>query len=400
NPLDDNAQLEAGKSYKVKAIFLDDNAKNYEFVTEDGQAILGEVAEAENLEKSFTITASNSGGSLGGVNGENPPATGFDFNKIGELFKEYWQLIASVISIILMLIFITKTIGYENKRKQNKKTIDKKYSTFYGITLFGLTTMTWTLIACVLMGGALLTFIIMLVAKSKYKKSNEEVEDAKSEYEQAKEKKKEDEMRMMLMGMMGGNSSGGQGFAFQQGVSADEMRLMLNDAVNNMLPNVTQYLPQEASYNDELIQQLIDQNTQNEEHIRQLTEQNEMVMRNLAQEQEMLMQRFEEQSQANVNEEVMEKLVEKLSKQQAVALEAEREVAAVNANDEIIKSLIEGQKAIMEKLSQQDDDKKTIKVVEKHSKDEKIEMLMRNKEMLMRQIKHMSRSNNEKQVDI
>ncbi|MDE5549084.1 MAG: hypothetical protein K2J13_02405, partial [Clostridia bacterium] len=207
NQLEEGTQLESGKSYKVKAILVGENAKNYEFVNENNQPILGEVEVVQNLEKSFTLAASNNGNNVGVGDGNEPaptsPQTTVDIAKV---FKEYWQLIVSVISIILMLIFISKTIGYENKRKQNKKTIDKKYSTFYGITLFGLATTTWTLIACVLMGGALLTFIIMLVAKNKYNKSNEEVEDAKSEYEQAKEKKKEDEMRMMLMGMMGGNS--------------------------------------------------------------------------------------------------------------------------------------------------------------------------------------------------
>ncbi|MBD5100211.1 MAG: hypothetical protein HDT29_02845 [Clostridiales bacterium] len=411
NQLEEGATLEVGKSYKVKAILAGESASNYEFVTEDGQVILGEVAVAENLEKGFTITASSSGGSLGGITGgdgeENPgdhekPGASFDFGKIGEYIKEYWQLIASVISILLMLIFISKTIGYESKRKANKKTIEKKYSTFYGITLFGLTTMTWNLIACVLMGGALVTFIIMLIAKSKYKKSNVEVEDAKEEYEH----KKQEDMYMRMTGGMNGGMSGGMGmngqgvaYAPQPQFAIEDMRGMINEAMMNMLPSVTQYIPQQASSNDEIIQQLVEQNAQNEERIRQLTEQNESVMRNFAQEHEALMQKFAEQQKETVNEEVIEKLVEKLAKQQALEKEAEKEAAATVVNEEIIKSLIEGQKAIMEKLSQQNEEKQTVTVVEKDSKDEKIEMLMRNQEMLMKQIVVLTANkNSDKQV--
>ncbi|MBD5101060.1 MAG: hypothetical protein HDT29_07455, partial [Clostridiales bacterium] len=454
-PLEDGAQLERGKSYKIKAILTGDNARNFEFVTKDGEPTPSDSTETEEID--FTVKASNSGGNVGGVTGgdgqdpTNPddpekPATSFDFSKIGEYVKEYWQLIASVISIILMLVFISKTIGYENKRKQNKKTIEKKYSTFYGITLFGLTTMTWNLIAGVLMGGALVTFIIMLVAKSKYKKSNVEVEDAKDEFERNQKdfdnrrrvdenQHRDEQLQMMLMGMMGGNANSGgggaqQGFAYAQpmiGLGADDIRGIVAETMNNMLPNVTQYLPQQASTNDELVQQLVEQNAQNEERIRQLTEQNEEKIRQLTEN----------------NERAIERLVEKLSKQQTVEV-AEKEVASSvitedalkelkdsineiknqmnattektaqsNSNDDIIKSLIEGQKTIMEKLV----DKPTEKVVEREvsrkdsnddrilkvvsqsdNYDETIRQLLRNQEMMMRQIVDLSSKTNEKVI--
>ena len=432
NVIEDISTVEAG-NYKVIARIKSEYAGNYVFVDVDGQVL----ENANATEQTFEIKADepeNPDDPIVPVDSENPddpnqpPTTGFDINKLGEAIKEYWQLIASIISIILMLIFISKTVGYENKRKQNKKTIDKKYSTFYGITLFGLTTMTWTLIACVLMGGALLTFIIMLVAKNKCKKSNEELEDAKDEFERNQKetegKRHDEQLQMMLMGMLGGGNGqngSGQSFVYQQpGLGADDIRGIVADTMNNMLPNVTQYLPQEASHSDELIQQLIEQNAQNEERMRQMNEQNEERVRQLTES----------------NERAIEKLVEKLSTQQATAKEAEREVAAtvvsegtikelketireeiqsqMNAaeekaekekNAEIIRSLMEGQRAIMEKLAEKPTEKlvereaprkdyvddRILKVVtQTEHNDETIRQLLRNQEMLMKQMMEMS----------
>ena len=156
NQLEDGATLEIGKSYKVKAIFLDDNAKNYEFVTEDGQATPNDSAETE--QEPFTLTAGNSGGSIGGVNGgagqdpsdpENPaPGSGFDFSKVTEALKQWWQVIASAISIILIVAFMAKGLGYASKKKENKRLIDSKYSA-YAVGLFGITMTNWTIIACI-----------------------------------------------------------------------------------------------------------------------------------------------------------------------------------------------------------------------------------------------------------
>ncbi|MDE5549309.1 MAG: hypothetical protein K2J13_03555, partial [Clostridia bacterium] len=207
-----------------------------------------------------------------------------------------------------------------------------------------------------------------------------------------------------------------------------------------MLPNVTQYLPQEASYNDELVQQLIEQNAQNEERmrqmneeneerVRQLTEQNEAIMRNLAQGQEMLMQRFAEEKKERVDEEVIEKLAEKLAKQQAIEQVAGKEVAATVVNDdalkelrdsineiksqmnaaeekaekeknaEIIRKIVEGQENLMRKMSEQQPIDRYGRAVAYDPNADKIEMLMRNQEMLMKQMMEMSANrNNDKQV--
>ena len=69
--------------------------------------------------------------------------------------------------------------------------------------------------------------------------------------------------KMMFMRMMGGqanmqNGMGAQGYAYngQPAVGMEEMRCMINDAVSALLPNVQQYLPQQASSSDELVQKI------------------------------------------------------------------------------------------------------------------------------------------------
>ncbi|MDE6614095.1 MAG: hypothetical protein K2K24_01155, partial [Clostridia bacterium] len=235
NPLDDNAQLESGKSYKVKAVLLDDNAKNYEFVTEDGQATPNE--SAETAVETFTITASNSGGSLGGVNG-------FDFSKILDALKNNWQPILAAVSLLFTIIFMGKGIGYAGKRKKVKKTIDKRYTAYYaisGVGLFGLPNTTWTVIACIMAGVAILAFIFMLLQKRMYNKALEDMEDAKEEYTRNREES--NFMRYANGGMNGGMGMGQQGVVYTQQpqFALEDMRGMINEAMSNMLPTVQQY---------------------------------------------------------------------------------------------------------------------------------------------------------------
>ncbi|MBD5100790.1 MAG: hypothetical protein HDT29_05975 [Clostridiales bacterium] len=387
--MDDNplqfSDLKAGNSYKVRAVITDKN--NYVFADGTTETEWQEFTVSAN-EQIYDPDDPNNPFYPGedGTDPSNPNGNGdneggnFNFDKITEALKQWWQVIASAISIILIVAFMAKGLGYASKKKENKRVMDSKYSA-YAVGLFGITMTNWTIIACILMGVAVLAFIFMLLEKSGYKKSLRALEDAKDEYAKNQKEAENKQMQMMLMGMMGGNANG-QGFAYQQGVSADEMRLMLNDAMSAMLPSVTQYLPQEASSNEDIMRKLEEQNEENEKRIKQLNEENEDRIKQLTES----------------NEKAIEKLVEKLSKQQEVEKQAEREVASTNANDEVIKSLLEGQKAIMEKLSRQDEDKQLVKLVEKDSKDEKIEMLMRNQEMLMRQIMEMSGRNNDKQV--
>ena len=387
NVIDDISTVEAG-NYKVIARIKSEYAGNYVFVDGDGQVL----ENANATEQTFEIEAQepeNPDDPIVPVDPTNPddpqpPANEDDFGNVVETLKKWWQVIASVISIILIIIFTAKGIGYGAKAKENKRLADSKYSV-YAVGLFGISMTNWTIIACILMGVAVLAFIFMLLEKNVYKKSQRYLDDAKEEYakneKDAENKRRDEQMQMMLMGMLGGvngQNGGGQSFVYQQpGLGADDIRGIVADTMSNMLPNVTQYLPQEASHSDELIQQLIEQNEQNEERMRHMNEENEERIKQLTES----------------NERAIEKLVEKLSTQQTTAKEAEREVAAASVNDEIIRSLLEGQRAIMEKLSRQDEDKHSVKVIERDSKDEKIEMLMRNQEVLMSKISDMAMNN-------
>jgi hypothetical protein len=210
--------------------------------------------------------------------------------------------------------------------------MEKKYNTFYATAFLGVSVTNWTVIACVLMGTAVLSLIFMVISQKRRNKAEEELEDAKEEFE----RKKEEDMKMMFMSMMGGNAGnmqngmGQQGFAYaQQSLGAEEIRGIVSETMTAMLPNVQQYLPQQASTNDGLVQELIEQNKRNEERI--------------------------------------EKLMQKLSEKQPVERVIEKEFASATVNDEAIKSLIEGQKAIMEKLadkSSQPQEKVVEKIVE------------------------------------
>ena len=203
--------------------------------------------------------------------------------------------------------------------------------------------------AGVLMGAAVIAFVFMLIEKRGYKKSVRELEDAKEEYDRNREdrrreddyrrrdeedrrreedyRQRDEDMKMLLMRIMGGagasQTSGGQqgNYAYAQPVlGADEIRGIVSETMTAMLPNMQQYLPQQASANDEVLQRLIEQNEQlieqnaaNEERIRLLNEQ---------------------------NEERIERLIEKLSDRQNDRI-IEREVAASNSNDEILQVLKE-----------------------------------------------------------
>ncbi|MBD5099902.1 MAG: hypothetical protein HDT29_01165 [Clostridiales bacterium] len=244
-----------------------------------------------------------------------------------------------------------KGMGYAGKRKKAKKTVEKRYTAYYvisGVGLFGLPNMTWTIIAGILAGVAVLAFVFMLLQKRAYNKALEDMEDAKEEYTRNREEA--NFMRYANGGMSGGMGMNGQGVAYapQPQFALEDIRGIVADTMSNMLPSMQQYLPQEASYNDQLVQQLIAQN--------------EEIIHNMAQEREMLMQKFSEQQKESVDEDVIEKLVEKLAKQQVAEKEAEKEAAATAVSEELLKKLIEGQEMLMRKLSEKDEEK-TVKVM-------------------------------------
>ncbi|MDE5755572.1 MAG: hypothetical protein K2I23_00545 [Clostridia bacterium] len=283
-----------------------------------------------------------------------------DFGKVGEVLKEWWQIIASAVSIILIIIFTTKAISYASKKKQARKTIKDKYNTSYyagALGLFGLPMTTWTVIACVLMGLGLLSFVLMMIEKSGCKKAERDLENARDEYNANKaeieNKQRNDQMQMMLMGMLGGNGGGAQ----SAGIDMGAIRGMIDDAMSR---NVQQ-IPQVASGNDEAIQKLNDTIARLQDQINA----NAMVAATVA---------------PSNNDDIIKSLVDgqnaimqRLSEQQPVEKVIAREVAVANANDETIKNLIEGQKLIMQRLDEmakkQDAEPQIVeKIVEKEVK--------------------------------
>ncbi|MDE7209805.1 MAG: hypothetical protein K2O31_07980, partial [Clostridia bacterium] len=251
-----------------------------------------------------------------------------------------WQIIASIISIILIIIFLSKTAGYESRRKKyNKKA--EKLETIYAVAPFlGIAVSGWTAIACVLMGLAVASLVIMIIAKSRSNKAEENYEDCLAEHEEKKKQEEKENMRMMFMGMQGmngGNMGQGMpqgGYVVQQGLGIDDMRGLISETVTALLPGVQQLLPQQASTNDELVQKLLEKTARNEDSI--------------------------------------QKLIKKISDQPAERI-VEKEVVASNVNDEAIKALIEGQRIIMEKLANQSVEQQVVeKVIEKEVPVEKI----------------------------
>ncbi len=264
-------------------------------------------------EEEFTVKDSNNGGGngIGGVGSGNNPGGdgGVNFDNVGELLKQWWQVIASVVSIILIIIFLSKTIGYESRRREANKTVKDKYNTFYaGATgLFGLAMTAWTAIACVLMGLAAASFVIMIIAKSRCQKAERELADRKDEY-----------TKMMFMRMMGGQGGGnmGGGYVVQQGLGADEIRGIVSETMTAMLPGMQQMLPQQASSNDEVIKSLIE-------------------------------------GQKAIMEKLAEQPAERIVEREVASAGMVGVVGVANANDdETIKKLVEGQDLIMQCLAQ------------------------------------------------
>ncbi len=276
---------------------------------------------------------------------EEKDKNGINFDSVGQMLKEWWQVIASGVSIVLIIIFVAKTISYLGRKKEAKRTAEEKYKSYYAAAtgLFGLAMNIWTAIACVLMGLAVVTFAIMLVAKKQCKKAERELADSKEEYErnraEAEARRRDEDMKMMFMHMMGGNNGQGmpQGAFVQQGLGAEEMRGLISETVTAMLPGMQQMLPQQASNNDELVNKLIEQNEKlmqklaeqpervvekeviasnaNDELVNRLIEQNEKLMQDSAKNQEVmqaLMQKLADQpAQQIVQPQIIEKIVEK-----------------------------------------------------------------------------------------
>ncbi len=337
NPVD-YSQLSAGNKYQIKAIIKEDMRNNYSFTDGTYETAWEEFElraedipnlqdpndpnnthypqedEDEDINNPGANTPSGNDPSSGNNGG------GGTLDEILAKLKEIplWQIIASIISIILIIIFLSKTAGYESKRKKYKKKADKLETTVYAGAFLGLAITGWTAIACVLMGLAVASLVIMIIAKSRCNKAEEEYEEIFEEYQQKKEEKKEENLRMMFMGI--GNNGGmsqGQGYVYAQqpALGMEEVRGLISETVTALLPGMQQMLPQQASTNDELVQKLIDQN--------------EKMM-----------------AKSQKNEEAMQDLIKKLAKQPSERV-VEKEVVATLANDETIKQMMKTQENLM-----------------------------------------------------
>ncbi|MDE6473842.1 MAG: hypothetical protein K2L70_01925, partial [Clostridia bacterium] len=286
--------------------------------------------KASDMEATLTISRTGSGdgdetipsGTPGDGNGGGGGTVDDVLNKIKDL--PLWQLIASAISIILIIIFLSKSISNESKRKTAKKTIDKKYNNYYAAAFLGLSVPNWTVIACVLMGVAVLSLVLLIISSKRRRSAEEELDDARDQAAQ----KKEEDMKMMFMSMMGGNVNGGEpNYSYaQQGLGADEIRGIVSDTMTAMLPNFQQYLPQQASSNDEVINRLV--------------ESQELLMKKMA-EQSSQERVVEKQVVAStISDETLEKLANKLhfNVNDETMLKI---VAQSGQNDEAIQKLIE-----------------------------------------------------------
>ncbi|MDE5990456.1 MAG: hypothetical protein K2H36_02610, partial [Clostridia bacterium] len=358
NIIADVAQLEKGKKYTAVAKIKSEYAGNYEFVDADGIVLAKPtVTEGQEFEiKAEEPTDPEDPNDPNNPNNPNDPedpdnngddnknpgdgSNPIDSEKIKEFLQKYWQPIVTAISILLILIFTGKGLGYASKRRKIKKTIEKKYSAYYAITgtgMFGLPNMTWTIVASIMAGVAVLSFIFMLLERRTYSKAEEELDEAKEEYAQ----KKEEDMKMMFMHMMGGNAGGmngngqqgGYAYAQQPMLGAEEMRGMISEVVTALLPGVQQMLPQQASSNDELVQKLVEQNVHNEE-----------IIKNLAQGQEKLMKKLEKQQPV---EKIVEREVAATSVNEETILKV---VSHSEQNDETIKRILDNQEKLMEKI--------------------------------------------------
>ncbi|MDE5756950.1 MAG: hypothetical protein K2I23_07665, partial [Clostridia bacterium] len=240
------------------------------------------------------------------------------------------------------IVFLSKTAGYESKRKKFNKKANKLESSVYAGAFLGLAMSGWTAIACVLMALAVMSFVMMMIAKSRLGKAEEAYEDELEEYnrnkkdEEKQEARQRDEnLRMMFMGM-GNNGAMAQGmpqgYAYQQpAFGIDEMRGLISETVTALLPGVQQLLPQQASSNDEVIKSLVEE---------------QKAMRGL-------MERLTDQPDERV---------------------VEREVAATSVNDETIKQMMKNQEMLMEKILElsANQQQSQVQVIEKEVPVEKI----------------------------
>ena len=362
------SDLKAGETYKIRAKIKDNQLANFIFA--DGTI--------ETAWQEFSVSANdhlydpNSPGhpSYPQTDPDSPPQDpsnpddnnpssgnnpgGSPFDDILQKLKDVplWQIIAGVISIILTIIFLSKTAKYDNERKKFKKKADKLDTSMYAAGFLGVAMSIWTAIACVLIGLAAVSLVMMLAAKSRRNKAEEAYEEQLEEYnrnqkdlderkreaeysrrdDEYRRRREEDNMRrdeeyrrrdedmqMMFMRMFGGGNMGGEGapqggayMGIQHGIAPEDVRAIISDAVTALLPGMQQMLPQPAA-NDHTIKELIDKNDKN---MQKMMERNDERMNQMMKNQEMLIEKLLERNDeravaaAVAEPQIIEKVVE------------------------------------------------------------------------------------------
>ena len=209
----DYKDLQAGNTYRIRAKIKDSEKNHFIFADGSMETDWQEFSVSANDKLTDPNDSKNpyypqvdpdlptDGNEPTNPDGEDGDGEdGNSFEKVLEVLKEWWQVIASGVSIVLIIIFTAKGIGYASKKKENKRIVESKYKTYYvtgGTGLFGLSMTNWTIIASVLMGLAVLSFVFMLIEKRGYKKSLRNLDEAKDEFERnqrdIENKKKEEE---------------------------------------------------------------------------------------------------------------------------------------------------------------------------------------------------------------
>ncbi len=143
--------MSAGNTYEIRAKIKDEQRGNYSF--KDGTyeteweefelrgediANMHDPNDPSNPnypqeEEDNDPDNNNPSGDIGSGNtpGEDNDV---DLGAIGKFIKNYWREIASGISIVLIIIFLSKTASNESKRKRAQRTVNEKYKTYYATT--------------------------------------------------------------------------------------------------------------------------------------------------------------------------------------------------------------------------------------------------------------------------
>ncbi|MDE6211287.1 MAG: hypothetical protein K2G42_04895, partial [Clostridia bacterium] len=358
--------LKAGETYKIRAKIKDNQLNHFVFADGTIETAWQEFSVSANDKLVDPNSPSNPvypqtdpdlpgnsgdpsdpGTTPGGDDGDGP------LDAILAKLKEIplWQIIAGVISIILTIIFLSKTAKYDNERKKFKKKSDKLETSMYAGAFLGVAMTIWTAIACVLIGLAVVSLIMMLAAKSRRNKAEESYEESLEEYnrnqkdldERKREaeysrrddeyrrhreednlrreeeyRRRDEDMQMMFMRMFGGGSMGADGapqgayMGIQRGMAPEDVRAIISDTVTALLPGMQQMLPQPAS-NDNAIKDLIDKNDKN---MQKMMERNDERMNQMMKNQEMLIEKLLERNDERVvaaavaEPQIIEKVVE------------------------------------------------------------------------------------------